>query len=200
MCCGSWPAMSTSLPSSCRRGGSKAPASICMRIETGGIIPDMPPCDGPAGERMHVIAVGGLGTEALMVPRIDCDVAAVDAWIGSLSMVIAGPNRAGRSATWRARVGSTWPPASAGADPFARLSGRGSRPGPPACSGTSRLSARWPPVPLTAGMWVEAGERGCSFVGTPALPGGEAWVRSISSIAARSSASVPSSKARRTAR
>ena len=147
-----------------------------MRIETGGIIPDMPPCDGPAGERMHVIAVGGLGTEALMVPRIDCDVAAINAWIGGLSKVIAGPNP-----SWQIHEVESEGPIDLAAGERRR--------GPTRSIVWARIEAGTacllgheppyrpggPPVPLTAGMWVEAGERGCSFVSMPTPLDGQAW-------------------------
>src|SRR5262245_37508894 len=44
-----------------------------LRIETGEIIPDLPEHAAPTGERLQVIAVGGLGTEVLMMPRGHCE-------------------------------------------------------------------------------------------------------------------------------
>ena len=62
-----------------------------LRIETGGIIPDLPEHIGPAGDRLQVIAVGGLDTEAAMMARTDCDdEALVHAWISTLAKAIVG--------------------------------------------------------------------------------------------------------------
>src|SRR5262245_33980124 len=47
-----------------------------LRIETGEIIPDLPEHAAPTGERLQVIAVGGLGAEVLMMPRTHCEDAA----------------------------------------------------------------------------------------------------------------------------
>jgi NHLM bacteriocin system ABC transporter ATP-binding protein len=142
-----------------------------LRIETGEIILDLPEHVASTGERLQVIAVGGLGTEVVMVPRTDYDNAElIHAWIAKLARLIAGPNP-----SWEIREAQresddlvpgerrrgparniVWVSVSGG---MARLM----RSEPPYLPGS-------PSVPLTSGMWIEAGESGCSFAAdsTPA--------------------------------
>jgi NHLM bacteriocin system ABC transporter ATP-binding protein len=148
-----------------------------LRIEADEIIPDLPEHVGPTGERLEVIAVGGLGTEVLIVPRAGCDnTPLVQAWIGKLAKVIAGPNP-----SWEMREAESegvvdmlpgehrrgpardivWVSIETGA---ARLM----RHEPPYRAGS-------PPIPLASGMWIEAGEPGCSLASACVPTGRELW-------------------------
>src|SRR4051812_8962224 len=63
-----------------------------FRVEPGEIILDLPEAGGPEA-RVQVIAVGGPGSEAVVLPRTQFDKPdLVTAWIGRLAKVIAGPN------------------------------------------------------------------------------------------------------------
>ncbi len=64
-----------------------------FRVETGGIILDLPQLTHEPGERVHVIAVGGPGAEAVIKSREEIDSFGLIAdWIGALGTVMAGPN------------------------------------------------------------------------------------------------------------
>ena len=135
-----------------------------LRIETGEIIPDLPEHIAPTGERLQVIAVGGLGTEVLMVPRTDYDnTGLVHAWIAKLARVIAGPNP-----SWEIREaereGDDLVPGERRRGPARNIVWVS------VAAGTARLMRSEPPylpgspsIPLASGMWIEAGESGCSF-------------------------------------
>jgi hypothetical protein len=148
-----------------------------LRIEAGEIIPDLPEHAGPTGERLQVIAVGGLGTEALIVPRTGCDnPALVQAWIGKLAKVIAGPN-------------PSWEMHEAEREGVVDMLPGEQRRGPArditwvsVATGAARLMRHEPPyqagsplIPLASGMWIEAGEPRCSLVGGCVPTGRELW-------------------------
>jgi NHLM bacteriocin system ABC transporter ATP-binding protein len=148
-----------------------------LRIEAGEIIPDLPEHAAPTGERLQVIAVGGLGTEALIVPRTGCDnPALVQAWIGKLAKVIAGPN-------------PSWEMPEAEREGVVDMLPGEQRRGPArdiawvsVATGAARLmrheppyQAGSPPIPLASGMWIEAGEPGCGLVGGCVPTGRELW-------------------------
>ena len=64
-----------------------------FRVETGGIILDLPDLADEPGERVQVIAVGGPGAEAVIMPRPQVESFRLVAdWIGSIGTVLAGPN------------------------------------------------------------------------------------------------------------
>ena len=64
-----------------------------FRVESGEVILDLPETVDSSGTRIQVIAVGGPGTEALMVPRSEfLSVDPITAWITRLARMIAGPN------------------------------------------------------------------------------------------------------------
>src|SRR4029077_7938230 len=76
-----------------RRESTQGARHHLFRVETGGIILDLPELADASGERVHVIAVGGRGAEAVMMPRQQIEsFGLVAAWIGSVGTVLAGPN------------------------------------------------------------------------------------------------------------
>jgi NHLM bacteriocin system ABC transporter ATP-binding protein len=147
-----------------------------LRIETGEIIPDLPEHAAPSGERLQVIAVGGLETEAVMIPRAECNnPALVHGWIATLARVIAGPN-------------PSWEILEAESEGAVDLAAGERRRGPARHlvwvaieSGAVRLMRHepayrsGPPIPLVSGMWIEADEPGARFVSGPAPAGDALW-------------------------
>jgi NHLM bacteriocin system ABC transporter ATP-binding protein len=158
-------------------GRSEAARQHLLRIESGEIIPDLPDRVGADGECLQVIAVGGLGTDAQMVPRCACeDAALIHEWIGKLARVVAGTNP-----SWEIRevegegtddlVADERRRGPARAIVWASVasgSARLMRHEPPYCPGS-------PPIPLTSGMWIAAGEDGCGLVASDGPPGAELW-------------------------
>ena len=155
--------------------GTESGRHHLFRVGTGEIIPDLPEAVS-ADTRIRVIAVGGPAAEALALSRheiVNFDDMAV--WIGRLAKVITGPN-------------PSWAIREAGIEDAEELACGGQRRGPArnivwvsVQAGLARLMGREPayradspPVPLTAGMWIEAGEPGCTFVGT-VIPGDRLW-------------------------
>src|SRR5258708_22249932 len=64
-----------------------------LRVESGEVILDLPETVDSSGTRIQVIAVGGPGAEALVVPRLEfLSVDSITAWITRLAGMIAGPN------------------------------------------------------------------------------------------------------------
>ena len=144
-----------------------------FRVESGEIIPDLFWSDSLT----QVIAVGGGGTEALVVRREDVDdKSIVDTWITKLAKVIAGPNP-----SWEIRDAT---------DPLALEMKAGEQRRGPARNivwvsvqaGSALLKGHEPayhpgsaPVPLAAGMWIVAGQASCMLSASGRPSGAALW-------------------------
>lgn len=142
-----------------------------FRVESGDIVPDLP----RAENGLCFIAVGNDATRVSVVRRSDLTSSAhVTRWIERLARLVAGPAPPWQIAEWpqgeaslpageRRRGpmrGLLWVTVEEG-----RLAPMGS--GPAYACGS-------PPLPLTSGLWAEAGADGCRAVATEAAPDGEA--------------------------
>jgi NHLM bacteriocin system ABC transporter ATP-binding protein len=145
-----------------------------FRVAAGDIILDLPVAGDHPAERMRVIAVGGPGAEAVILPREQIEKFDVVAdWIARLARQAAGPGvdwtireaepgercelMPGERRRGAAR-GIVWASVSAGT---LRLMGHD-----PAYRDNA------PPVPLTSGMWIEAGETGSTLTCSAGIPSG----------------------------
>jgi NHLM bacteriocin system ABC transporter ATP-binding protein len=133
-----------------------------FRIEPGEIFADV--FDVADDSEIRTIAVGGGNAETLQMRCADCSDEAIKLWLARLSTLIAGPNpgwdmqeatnliavemKPGERRRGPAR-NVVWLSVTAGS---ARLMGR-----EPAYQPGS------PPIPLSAGMWLVAGESGCTL-------------------------------------
>ncbi|ACL55449.1 NHLP bacteriocin export ABC transporter permease/ATPase subunit [Methylobacterium nodulans] len=157
-------------------GGVAGPRRHLLRIESGGLIPPIPEAAGEGGERLEIIAVGTPGTEARIVAReawARRDL--VEAWIARLAGVIAGSHP-----SWDIRE------AEGGAE---ALEPGERRRGPARAlrwvaveAGTGRLLGREPalgpgglPLPLAAGLWIEAGPDGCRLAASAGPEDDRLW-------------------------
>jgi NHLM bacteriocin system ABC transporter ATP-binding protein len=145
-----------------------------FRVETGGIILDLPDLADEPGERVQVIAVGGPGAEAVIMPRPQVESFRLVAdWIGSIGTVLAGPNvdwtireaemdQRCELAAGERRRGSAqdilWVSVESGS---IRLMG----------VEPAYLSTR-PPALLASGLWIEAGEQPAAVVVSRESPSG----------------------------
>ena len=143
-----------------------------FRVESGDIVPDLPSAGG-----LSFIAVGTEGTRACARRRAELSSEALATrWIERLARFVAGP-----APLWQmAEVPegeAALPPGACGRGPMRgllwltvvrgqlRLMGAGT-----ACAAGSH------PLPLTSGLWVEAGEEGCAAIATSAGPAvGAIW-------------------------
>jgi NHLM bacteriocin system ABC transporter ATP-binding protein len=130
---------------------------------------------------LPVIAVGGPGAEALVFPRQEIrSLDPVATWIARLARLIAGP-----SPDWQMREmaedGTTEIPAGE------RCRGPGrSIVWVALQAGTAKLmgldpvlAAAGPPLPLTSGMWIEAGPSGCTVVASTNMPDADVLWRAV---------------------
>jgi ATP-binding cassette subfamily C protein len=149
-----------------------------FRIEQGEIALDLQETVDSPGMRLQVIAVGGPGAEASLTPRREIAAELVVAWITRLARLMAGTNPSWEMPEIAAideippgerRRGPArhivWVSLQAGT---ARLMGLG-----PA------FAAGGPPLPLTSGMWLEAGPSACTAVGTIDMPDAEVLWRAV---------------------
>ncbi|HEY7242614.1 MAG TPA: NHLP bacteriocin export ABC transporter permease/ATPase subunit [Xanthobacteraceae bacterium] len=137
-----------------------------FRVETDEIILDLPELADNQSERVRVIAVGGPGAEALIVPRQQIkELGLIATWIGSVGTVLAGDN-----VDWSIR--------EAELDQKSEIAPRERRRGfaqdilwASVAAGSIRLmgvepayASTSPPALLASGMWIEAGERASAVV------------------------------------
>ena len=153
-------------------GGTEGPRRHLFRVESGEILLDLDQSADSAGSQIQVIAVGGPGAEARVLPRLELrSLDLVATWITRLARLIAGP-----SPGWEMREvaheGATEMP------PGERYRGPGRGIVWVALqAGTAKLmaldpvlAAGGPPLPLTSGMWVEAGQSACTAVASAGMP------------------------------
>ena len=143
-----------------------------FRAESGEIVLPLEEAFKASRVDIEVIAVGSPGSEALMVPREDFrSFDLVSVWIGRLAGLIAGSN-------------PSWDMLEVASDTAAEIPPGERRRGPARSivwvslqAGTARpmgldhdMSAASPLLPLTSGMWIEAGPSGCTALGSESQP------------------------------
>src|SRR5229473_2876028 len=145
-------------------GSTEGARHHLFRVESGEIILDLQAGFNSSSMQVQVIAVGSPGAEALLVPRMDIQsVDLVTTWIRRLARLIAGAN-------------PSWDMLEVASDGAAAIPPSERRRGPARSivwvsleAGTVKpmgldpiIAAGSPPLPLTSGMWIEAGQPGCS--------------------------------------
>jgi NHLM bacteriocin system ABC transporter ATP-binding protein len=164
-----------------KEGSTEGARHPLFRVESGEILLDLDQSADSAGCRIQVIAVGGPGAEARVVPRLELrSLDLVATWITRLATLIAGP-----SPGWEMREvaheGTTEMP------PGERYRGPGRGIIWVALqAGTAKLmaldpalAAGGPPLPLTSGMWIEAGQSACTAIAVASMPDAEVLWQSV---------------------
>jgi NHLM bacteriocin system ABC transporter ATP-binding protein len=147
-----------------------------FRVESGQIILDLPEVGSDPGERMRVIAVGAPGAEALMLPRESMEGSELLVeWIRQLAKLSAEGG-----IDWTIRQ----PEPGEKYEMKGGERGRGPardviwvtvESGIVGVMGQKPAFVRdGPPLPLTSGMWIEAGEPGCTIACSLEMPSGTA--------------------------
>jgi NHLM bacteriocin system ABC transporter ATP-binding protein len=161
-------------------GSSEGARRHLFRVESGEIIPDLQETVDNSNPRLQVIAVGAAGSEASIVPRATVGPELVTAWIARLSRLMSGPN-------------PSWEMLEIAGDGAIGIPSGERRRGPARTiiwvalqAGTARLMGLGPaftigdpPLPLTAGMWIEAGPSSCTVAGSTELPDTDALWRAV---------------------
>ena len=137
-----------------------------FRVETDEIILDLAELADEPGERVQVIAVGGPGAEAVIMPREEIEsFRPIAAWIGSIGTLMAGPN-----VDWTIREAEMDRKCELAAGERRRGSAQDIL-----CASVEAGSIRLmglepaylpgnPPALLASGMWIEAGEQPSAVV------------------------------------
>ena len=162
-------------------GSTEGARHHLFRVETGEILLDLEGSVDSAGSRIQVIAVGGPGAEARMLPRLEIrSLDLVITWITRLTRLIAGP-----SPGWEMREvaheGATeMPPGERCRGPGRGIVWVALQAGTAKLMGLDPvLAAGGPPLPLTSGMWVEAGQSACTAVTSASMPNAEELWRAV---------------------
>jgi NHLM bacteriocin system ABC transporter ATP-binding protein len=141
-----------------------------FRIETGDIALDLQTACG--GGRLQIVAVGGPGAKAISLPRTRVfSIGPVARWIAQLAQLVIPP---GPSAmTPEALIGepTDMQPGERRRGPMRNIAWAR------IVAGTANLLGFDPdfglgdgPIPLIAGLWIEAGKSGCKVLAETALP------------------------------
>jgi NHLM bacteriocin system ABC transporter ATP-binding protein len=152
-----------------------------FRVESGEVILDLPETVDSWGTRIQVIAVGGPGAEALMVSRSEFpSVDLIAAWITRLARMIAGPNPSWEMREVPGDGAAEIPPGERRRGPVRNIIWVALEAGAVKLMGLDPvIFAGGPPLPLTSGMWIEAGQSACSAVGSAAMPDADVLWRAI---------------------
>ena len=152
-----------------------------FRVERDEVILDLQEGFNGHGSHIQILAVGSPGAAALLVPRAEIQsFDPVAMWIRRLARLIAGAN-------------PNWDMLEVANGDVATVPSGERRRGPARSiiwvslgSGTAKamgldptIAAADPPLPLTSGMWIEAGQSGCTAVGSEDVPDWEILWRAI---------------------
>jgi ATP-binding cassette subfamily C protein len=153
-------------------GSTEGARQHLFRAEAGEIVLDLQESFNSLGIAIEAVAAGGPGSEASLFQRTDLSsFDQLAAWIRRLAGLIAGPHP-----SWDMREVAD--DGAAGIAPGERRRGPGrSIVWVSLEAGTARPMGQGPtiaagglPLPLTSGMWIEAGEAGCSALVSEKAP------------------------------
>jgi NHLM bacteriocin system ABC transporter ATP-binding protein len=143
-----------------------------FRVESGGILLDLDNSAHSTGYRTQIIAVGGPGAEVAVGPRAAFrSFNLIEEWIARLAQLVAGPNP-----NWDMRevadAGETEiAPGERRRGPVRNIVWVSLKTGTAKLMGLDPvLTEANPPLPLTSGMWIEAGQSECNVVGSTRPP------------------------------
>jgi NHLM bacteriocin system ABC transporter ATP-binding protein len=146
-----------------------------FRAESGEIILPLQEAFGASGSDIRVIAVGSPGSEALLVPREDFrsfDVVSI--WISRLAGLIAGANPSWDMLEVASEAAADIPPGERRRGPARSIAWVSVEAGTARSMGLDpAIGVSSPLLPLTSGMWIEAGPAGCRALGRESQPDAE---------------------------
>ena len=152
--------------------GAGGPRHPLFRVESNELLLDLQSGFSSSDLPIQVLAVGSAGAEAFLVPRTDIQSSdLLVPWIRRLAGLTTGEN-------------PSWDMLEVASNGDAAIAPGDRRRGPARSiawvsleAGTARqmglgpaIAAGAPPLPLTSGMWIEAGPAGCSAIGSEAAP------------------------------
>lgn len=143
-----------------------------FRVESGEILLDLEQSADSEGSWIQVIAAGGPGAEGRVLPRLELQsLDLVATWLTRLARLIAGPSPAWEMREVAHEGATEMPPGERCRGPGRGIVWVALQ------AGTAKLmaldpvlAARGPPVPLTSGMWIEAGQSACTAVASASMP------------------------------
>jgi ATP-binding cassette subfamily C protein len=162
-------------------GSTEGARHHLFRVESGEIILDLQAGFNSSSMQIQVIAVGSPGAEALLVPRMDIQsFDLVTTWIRRLARLIAGANPSWDMLEVASDGAAAIPPGERRRGPARSIVWVSLEAGTVKPMGLDPLiAAGSPPLPLTSGMWIEAGQPGCSALGSEDAPDADLLWRAI---------------------
>ena len=162
-------------------GSTEGARQHLFRAETGEIVLDLQDGFDRSAAHIQVLAVGSPGTEAQLVPREDVpSLDPVMTWIRRLARLIAGPNPSWDMLEVASEGAAAIPPGERRRGPARSMVWVSLEAGTARPMGLEpSIAAGDPPLPLTSGMWIEAGQSGCSAVGTEEMPDADTLWRAV---------------------
>src|SRR5215831_13783427 len=154
--------------------GAEGARRHLFRVESGEVVLDLPEASDHTTGGVRVVAVGGPGAEALVLPRQRIeDFALIEGWIAQLAKTIAGPR-----VDWSIREAENDANCDIAPGERRRGAARGvvwvsvERGEVRLMGGEPLYRPGGPAVPLASGMWIEAGEAGSTVVCSTHVPSG----------------------------
>jgi NHLM bacteriocin system ABC transporter ATP-binding protein len=152
-----------------------------FRVESGGILLDLVDAADVADFQTQIIAVGGPGAEAAVIPRAKFrSFALIAKWITQLAQLTAGsnPNWDMREVADSGEVDIA--PGERRRGPVRNIIWVSLKTGTAKLMGLDPvLNAGDPPLPMTSGIWIEAGQSACCVIGSVSLPDEEMMWRAV---------------------
>ena len=143
-----------------------------FRVERDDIVLDLQEGFNGPGPQIQILAVGSPGAEALLMPRADIQsFDPVATWIRRLARLITGANPSWDMLEVANGGAATVPPGERRRGPARSIVWVSLEFGTAKPMGLDpMIAAGGPPLPLTSGMWIEAGQSGCGAVGSEDVP------------------------------
>ena len=143
-----------------------------FRAESGEIILPLQDAFSASGIGIEVIAVGSPGSEALLLPREDFrSFDLVSTWTSRLAGLIAGAKPRWDMLEVASDFATEIPPGERRRGPARSIAWVSLQAGTARSMGLDpRIGADSPLLPLTSGMWIEAGPSGCTALGSENQP------------------------------
>ena len=146
-----------------------------FRAESGEIILPLQEAFNASEIDIRVIAVGSPGSEALLVPREDLrSFDLISTWISRLAGLMAGANPSWDMLEVASDAAADIPPGERRRGPARSIAWVSLEAGAARPMGLDpEIEAGSPLLPLTSGMWIEAGPSGCTALGSERQPDAE---------------------------
>jgi NHLM bacteriocin system ABC transporter ATP-binding protein len=169
-----------------------------FRVENGELILDLQEGFKRLDSPIQIVAVGSPGSNAVIMPQAAVDSPdSVADWIRQLARLITGTNPSWDVLEVASGEAARIPPGERRRGPARSIIWVSLESGTATSMGLEpQIASGAPPLPLTAGMWIEAGPEGCNAASSGSMPAGDMLWRAIDQFQLGAASSIRDSLAR----